>query len=68
MATILERRKKIEKEQKRFVRKLRALQEECPHPVERVDVTGAGFGLVTVCQDCLKEAVREHASNTNATP
>lgn len=66
MATILERRKKIEKEQKRFVRKLRALQEECPHPVERIVVGKEGFGFVAVCQDCLKEEVREHASDPDA--
>lgn len=66
MATILERRKKIEKEQKRFVRKLRALQEECPHPKDRVFITMEGFGYVAQCQDCLKEEVREHAINTDA--
>ena len=44
MATILERRKKIEKEQRRFERKLIALQEECLH----------SDGMIAgVCPDCL---------------
>tara|TARA_R110000868_G_scaffold312949_1_gene573993 strand:+ start:537 stop:743 length:207 start_codon:yes stop_codon:yes gene_type:complete len=45
MATILERRKKIEKEQRRFVRKLNALQEECDHLDHRNHPQ---------CMDCLK--------------
>lgn len=59
MATIYERRKRLEKEQKRMVRKLRALQDECPHPKERVEITRENFGFVALCRDCLKEAVRE---------
>lgn len=44
MATIIERRKKVEKEQRRFERKLLALQAECLHP----------DGMITeVCPDCL---------------
>lgn len=44
MATILERRKKVEKQQRRFVRKLIALQEECLH----------SDGMIAgVCPDCL---------------
>lgn len=51
MATILERRKKIEKEQRRFVRKLRALQAECLHP-DGV-ITTEGDEHTEVCPDCL---------------
>ncbi len=65
MATIYERRKKIEKEQKRFARKLRNLQDECPHPADRVVFGRESFGFVAVCQDCLKEAIREDDATTS---
>ena len=51
MATILERRKKVEKEQRRFVRKLLALQAECPHPDGMITMEGDGH--TEVCPDCL---------------
>jgi hypothetical protein len=51
MATILERRKKIEKEQRRFGRKLLALQAECLHPDGMIVMEGNGH--TEVCPDCL---------------
>jgi hypothetical protein len=66
MATIYERRKRLEKEQKRMVRKLRALQDECPHPPERVEFTKTGVSYIALCRDCLKEAVREDAAETTS--
>jgi hypothetical protein len=51
MATIYERKKKLQKEMARFVRKLRSLQDECPHPADR-RVTSPDN--VVSCIDCGK--------------
>ena len=50
MATIIERRKKIEKEQRRFARKLRALQAECLHPAYGIVIIASH---VEACPFCM---------------